>query len=140
MSLYYIFVSGKPLNGLPRWLSSKESTCQSQRCWRYRFNPRKIPWRREQQLTPASILASIIPRPEEHGGLQVMGCKELEMTEQAHDLFENISFCLFDQVRELVWKIYISCGIQLQKIFLFVLLYKLTESFSQSYHYKIIKM
>ena len=96
MSLYYIFVSGKPLNGLPRWLSSKESTCQSQRCWRYRFNPRKIPWRREQQLTPASILASIIPRPEEHGGLQVMGCKELEMTEQAHDLFENISFCLFD--------------------------------------------
>ena len=46
--------------------------------------------------THSSILASIIPRPEEHDGLQVMGCKELEMTEQAHDLFENISFCLFD--------------------------------------------
>ena len=25
MSLYYIFVSGKPLDGLPRWLSSKDA-------------------------------------------------------------------------------------------------------------------
>ena len=25
-----------------------------------------------------------------------MGCKVLEMTEQAHNPFENITFCLFD--------------------------------------------
>ena len=37
--------------GLPRWLSSKESTCQ---CRRWRFDPwvRKIPWKRKWQPTP----------------------------------------------------------------------------------------
>ena len=36
--------------GLPWWLSSKESACQ---CRRHRFNPwvRKIPWRRKRQPT-----------------------------------------------------------------------------------------
>ena len=40
--------------GLPRWLSDKESTCQSRR---HRFDPwvRKIPWRREWQPTPLSL-------------------------------------------------------------------------------------
>ena len=38
----------------PRWLSSKESTCQSRRCRRRRFDPlvRKILWRRKGQPTP----------------------------------------------------------------------------------------
>ena len=40
--------------GLPRWHSSKESTCQSKRSRRHRFDPwaRKTPWRRKWQLTP----------------------------------------------------------------------------------------
>ena len=42
--MYYRFlVYTQPL-GIPRWLSSKESTCQCRKC---RFDPwaRKIPWR-----------------------------------------------------------------------------------------------
>ena len=53
--------------GLPRWLSGKESTCQ----YRIRrFNPwvGKMPWRRKWQ--PTSILAWRIPWTEEPGGLQ----------------------------------------------------------------------
>ena len=40
--------------GLPRWQSSKESTCQ---CRRLRFNPwvRKIPWGRKWQPTPVFL-------------------------------------------------------------------------------------
>ena len=40
-----------PVNGLPWWLSGKESTCQYAR---QRFNPwiRKIPWRREWEPIP----------------------------------------------------------------------------------------
>ena len=41
-------------NGLPRWHSSKESTCQRRRCKRHRFDPwvRKIPWSRKWNPTP----------------------------------------------------------------------------------------
>ena len=56
--------------GLPRWLSGKESTCQ----YRIRrFNPwvGKMPWRRKWQ--PTSILAWRIPWTEEPGGLQSRG-------------------------------------------------------------------
>ena len=37
------------IHGLPRWLSGKESACQSRRCRRHRFDPwvAKIPWRRK---------------------------------------------------------------------------------------------
>ena len=40
--------------GLPRWLSGKESACQ---CWRRQFNPwvRKIPWRKKCQPTPVFL-------------------------------------------------------------------------------------
>ena len=40
--------------GLPRWLSGKESTCQ---CGKLGFDPwvRKIPWRRKWQLTPVLL-------------------------------------------------------------------------------------
>ena len=43
--------------GLPRWLSSDESSCQ---CRRHRFDPwvRKIPWRRKWQPTPYSCLGN----------------------------------------------------------------------------------
>ena len=42
------------IQGLPWWLSGKESTCQ---CRRHRFNPwvRKIPWRRKWQHTPVFL-------------------------------------------------------------------------------------
>jgi len=42
---------------LPRWLSGKESACQSRRHRRCRFNPwvRKIPWRRKWQPTPVFL-------------------------------------------------------------------------------------
>ena len=42
------------LNGLPWWLSGKESACQCRRCG---FNPwvRKIPWRRKGQPTPVFL-------------------------------------------------------------------------------------
>jgi len=57
--------------GLPRWLSGKESTCQSRRCRRHEFYPwvRKITWSRKWQLPPV-ILAQKIPWTEEPGGLQ----------------------------------------------------------------------
>ena len=40
--------------GLPRWLSGKESACQCRRC---RFNPwvGEIPWRRKWQPTPVFL-------------------------------------------------------------------------------------
>ena len=43
--------------GLPIWFSSKESTCQSRRHRRPRFDPRvgKIPWRRKWQPTPVFL-------------------------------------------------------------------------------------
>ena len=62
--------------GLPRWLSSKESACW---CKRHRFNPwvRNIPWRRAWQPTPI-----FLPR-ESHGqrslaGYSSRGRKELD--------------------------------------------------------------
>ena len=48
------------LMGLPRWLSGKESACQSRRCG---FNPwvRNIPWRRKWKPTPVFL-------PRKHHG------------------------------------------------------------------------
>ena len=42
---------------LPRWLNGKESTCQSRRQRRHRFDSwvRKIPWRRAWQLIPVNL-------------------------------------------------------------------------------------
>ena len=70
--------------GLPRWLSSKESTCQCRRRRRYGFDLliRKIPWRRKLQPTPAFL-------PEKsHGWRGPVGCspwgrKESDTTEHA---------------------------------------------------------
>ena len=49
-----VFSTSNVKDGLPRWISGKESTCQ----WkRLRFNPwvRKIPWRRKWQPTPVLL-------------------------------------------------------------------------------------
>ena len=45
------------LQGLPRWFSGKESTCQGQRLRRCVFDPwvGKIPWRRKWQPTPVFL-------------------------------------------------------------------------------------
>ena len=44
--------------GLPRWWSSKESTCQCSRLRRCGFNPLvgKIPWKKKWQSTPVFLL------------------------------------------------------------------------------------
>ena len=64
---------GEGTGGLPRWLSSEESSCQ---CWSLRFNPwvGTILWRREGQ---PSIPAWEIPWTEEPGGLQSMGSQRV---------------------------------------------------------------
>ena len=65
--------------------SGKESTCQSRRCERHRFNPwfRKLPWRRKWQPTPV-----LLPG-ESHGqgslaGYSPRGRRELGATEYTH--------------------------------------------------------
>ena len=65
---------------LPWWLSVKESACQ---CRRYGIHPwfRKIPWRREWQLTPVFLPG------KSHGqrrlaGYSPWGHKESDMTER----------------------------------------------------------
>ena len=58
----------------------KESACQ---CRRTRFDSRVrgVPWRRKWQPTPVYFLGKLHGQ-EEPGGLESMGCKELDMTEQ----------------------------------------------------------
>ena len=57
--------------------------------WETRFDPwiRKIPLEKGM-ATHSSILAWRIPRTEDPGGLQSMGCKESDTTEC--DLFFNL--------------------------------------------------
>ena len=69
------------LQGLPWWLSGKESACQ---CMRHGFDPwvRKIPWR-SMATTPV-----LLPG-KSHGqsslvGYSPWGCKESYVTEHAH--------------------------------------------------------
>ena len=73
--------------GLPRWLSGKESACQCRGHKRNRFDPwvRKIPWRRKWQSTPVFLPG------KSHGqrsleGYSPWGHKESDMTEHAHTL------------------------------------------------------
>ena len=42
----------------------------------------------------SSILGWKIPRTEESGGLQSVGCKELDVTEHAYIYFIGLSLCL----------------------------------------------
>ena len=66
--------------GLPRWLSGKESPCQSRRC---RFDPwvRKISWRRKWQPTPV-FLPGESPGQRSLAGYSPWGHKESDTTEQ----------------------------------------------------------
>ena len=82
-----ISVVDKPLSPqwLPRWLSSKESTCQCRRCQNHRFDPwvRKIPWSRKWQPTPIFLPG------ESHGQRSLVGCspwggEESDTTERLH--------------------------------------------------------
>ena len=64
---------------LPRWLSSKESTCQ---CSRRGFDPwvGKTPWRRKWQ--PSQVfLPGEFHRQRSVTGYSPRGCEELDMTE-----------------------------------------------------------
>ena len=72
----------KPNWGLPRWLSGKESACQSRRRRSHGFSPwaGKIHWQRKREPTPV-FLSGKIPRTEEPGGLRAWGRKELDTTE-----------------------------------------------------------
>ena len=60
----------------------KESIGQCRRCRRHEFDSfvGNIPWRREWQPTTV-FLPGKIPWAEEPGGLQSLGCKELDTTE-----------------------------------------------------------
>ena len=59
--------SSQGLFGLPRWLSSKEFTCQ---CRRHGFNPwvGNIAWRRKRQPTPVFLPG------KSHGQRSLAGC------------------------------------------------------------------
>ena len=80
------------IQGLPRWLSGKESGCQCRRHRRCEFDPwvGTIPWRRKWQCTPV-----FLPR-ESHGwrslvGYRPRGHKEPDTTERLHLHRESIS-------------------------------------------------
>ena len=70
--LYFLTLVFKYL-GLPRWLSSKESTCNEGRCGRPRFDPwvGRIPWRRAWQPTLVFLLG------ESHGQWSLAGCSNM---------------------------------------------------------------
>ena len=89
------------MQGLPWWLSGKETACQCRRC---RCNPwiRKIPWRRKWQSN-FNIRAWEISWTEEPCGLQSMGLqKALDMTWQQN----NKAVYIFDSLYSIK---YIHC-------------------------------
>ena len=86
--LFFLFLSGWGLLGLPRWLSGEESTCQ---CRRHGFNPgaRKNPGGRKLQPAPA-FLSGKCRGQRSLPGYNPWGHKELVVTgwlsTQAQDL------------------------------------------------------
>ena len=78
-------------NGLSRWHSSKESTCQCKRHRRCGFSPwvRKIPWRRKWQPTPV-FLPGIFHGQRSLAGYCPWRCKESDTTERLTTCY-NIS-------------------------------------------------
>ena len=124
-------------NGLPRWLSGKESTCQFRK---HRFNPcvGKIPRRRKWQPTPVFLPG------ESHGqrslvGYRPRGRKESDKTEWLH-----FHFSLVKSVKSVSRFILLHVDFQLsvpfidKTFFLFCCLYffvrdQLTESCGSSF-------
>ena len=96
---------------LPRWLSSKESACQSRRC---EFDPWviKISWRRKWQSTSV-----FLPR-KSHGqrslvGYSPWGCKESDTTEGlTHTYTETYFFSSshFNSSCESGWHLTVELG------------------------------
>ena len=98
--VFWILKENKTLvkleEGLPRWCSSKESTCQCRRYKRHGFDPwvGKIPQRRKRQSTPVFLPGKF------HGQRSLASCspwghKELDMTEwlSTHtQIWRNMSF------------------------------------------------
>ena len=76
---FYNFITIILNFGLPKWLSGKESICQSRRCT---FDPwvAKIPWWRKCQSTSLSLPFSA--RQKNLEGYSPWGCKGLDMTQQ----------------------------------------------------------
>src|SRR5574339_227989 len=76
------------LQGLPWWISDKESSCLCRRCG---FDPwvRKISWRRKWQPTPV-ILPGKFHEWRSLVGYSPWGYKELDTTERLHFCFHFI--------------------------------------------------
>ena len=73
--------------GLTWWLNGKEATYK---CKRHGFNSwvRKNPWRRKWQLSPVFLPGKFC----EKGSLEgycLWGCKELDITEHIHEIWET---------------------------------------------------
>ena len=63
--------------GLPRWLSGKETSCQSRRRKRLGFDPWSMEDPLEDMATHSRILAWRIPRTKEPDRLQSMGSQRV---------------------------------------------------------------
>ena len=79
----FVSLTVKQKGGLSRWLSGRESTCQSRKCRSPGFDPSaaKIPWRRKWQPTPVFLPG------KSHGqrspvSYSPWGCKKSDMTER----------------------------------------------------------
>ena len=71
-----------PAQGLPRWLSGKESACQCRRCRKHWFNPwvREMPWSRKWQPMPVFLPGKF--HGQRHlAGYSPWGCQESDTTE-----------------------------------------------------------
>ena len=89
-SEYYVNLvnTAGQFEGLPRWHSGKESTCQCRRCRRDKFDPwvRKTPWRRKWQPSPVFLPG------ESHGQRSLTGYSPTSWTwlsYWAHRVWEN---------------------------------------------------
>ena len=79
VSLFFVLILLK--DGLPRWLSGKEPTCQCRRHRRPEFDPwvGKIPWRKKWQPTPVFVPGESRSQ-RSLVGYSPWDCKESDMT------------------------------------------------------------